>query len=218
MIKNLKLLSLAAAIVVMMAMASVSLRADTLQAAGLMNLNPTAQSNCTTASGGCQAVTFGTINILATQPGETITSSSVTLPDFDLGWTGSAASFNPSSGPLGVTINGQTLTGNIGWEELTGSNTGGFTLTVGLTGLAGGGTDPVLDAFAANGNGNGNLTFQFAPDGITSISGLVANTSAEDNISVSGTLATPEPASLSLVGIGLLGFAFAFRKRIKAVA
>lgn len=219
MVKSFKLLSLIAAVAVVMAAASVTSKADSIQLAGLINFTPTATSNCTSSPSGCQDVTFSGLRVLATNPSEAVSSSSVSFPTFDLGWSGSAATFNPTSGPLSISINGSSaLTGTIAWEGLSTMGVGGFQLNVGLNGLTGGGSDAVLQSFAANGQGSGILTFQFTTANLTSVMSLVDSSVALPNNSVSATLTTPEPASLGLFGIGLLGLAFAYRRRLKALA
>lgn len=195
--KGIKVLGFAALLTVVTVAASVSSRADEIFTSGMMVFTSTAQSKCATASGGCQAVTFLFGSVLATIPGETILTSSVSLPSFDLGWNGSAATFNPTSGSLAVTINGQTLDGTVGWEDLTASGSGGFSLSLGLSGLTGGGSDPALTNFATAGSGSGVLTYQFvaALGGPTTVAGLVGS-SGLLLTSVSGTFAS-QPISAS---------------------
>lgn len=219
MVRNLKLLSLIAAVAVVMMAASVKSKADDLQINGLINFTPVGTSNCTSSPSGCQDVTFGSLSVAATNPSETITSSSVSFPSFDLGWSGTAATFNPTSGPLAISINGSSaLTGDIVWESLMASGAGGYQLDVSLNNLIGGGSDPILNAFALNGQGSGILTFQFTIPSMTSVQSLVDSTVALPNNSVSATLTTPEPASLCLFGTGLLGLGLLLRRRLQAAA
>lgn len=219
MVRNLKLLSLVAAVAVVMMAASVKSKADDLQINGLINFTPVAASNCTSSPSGCQDVTFGSLGVAATNPSESISSSSVSFPSFDLGWSGTAATFNPASGPLAISINGSSaLTGDIVWESLMTSGSGGYQLDVSLNNLTGGGSDPILNAFALNGQGSGILTFQFTIPSMTSVQSLVDSSAALPNNSVSATLTTPEPASLCLFGTGLLSLGLLLRRRLQAAA
>lgn len=218
--KKLKAVGLVAAVAVFMVAASGISKADDIQIGGLVSFAPTSSSNCASPTTGCQSVTFSNLTVLATNPSESINPSttSVSFPTFDLGFWGSAATFNPMSGALSVSINGQTLTGNIAWENLVATGSGGFQLDVSLNGLTGGGTDSVLGAFAAHGQGSGILTFQFTAGSLNSDQALVDSKTGLSNNSLSATLSTPEPASLGLFGIGLLALAFVYRRRLKALA
>lgn len=220
MLKNLKVFGLVAAVAVFMVAASATSKADDIQIGGLVSFSPVANSQCSGSTTGCQAVSFSNLTVLATNPSEPVNSSTspVSFPTFNLGYWG-GATFSPSSGALSITINGQTLTGNIAWDSLVTTGSGGFQLDVSLSGLAGGGTDSILDAFTSHGQGNGILTFQFlAGSGITSDQALADSIAPLPNNSVSATLSTPEPASLGLFGIGLLALAFVYRRRLKALA
>lgn len=219
MVKKLKVFGVVAAAAVFMVAASTTSKADDIQIGGLVSFSQTANTNCSGSTTGCQAVSFSNLTVEATNPSEPVTSSMspVSFPSFDLGYWG-GATFSPASGALSVTINGQTLTGNIAWDSLVATGSGGFQLDVSLNGLTGGGTDSILSAFASHGQGNGILTFQFTAGGITSVQALADSTAALPNNSVSATLSTPEPASLGLFGIGLLALAFVYRRRLKALA
>ncbi|MDE3179184.1 MAG: PEP-CTERM sorting domain-containing protein [Acidobacteriota bacterium] len=217
MSKPIKYFGLIAAMAAMLCFASTITKADDINIAG--NINLTGQS-CTAGACQSQNVTFNSVSVLSTNPSpDSLVGSSVSLPNFNLGYN-SGAVFTPSSGS--VAINGGaagSLTGTINWMNLVqGGTQGTFDLTVGLSGITGTpGSSPVLQSFLSSGQASGVLTFQFtAAPGLTTVQSLVAmNDPNGINTTISGSVTTPEPASLCLFGFGLLMLAFVYRRRMQ---
>ncbi|MGH9397899.1 MAG: PEP-CTERM sorting domain-containing protein [Terriglobia bacterium] len=220
MIKPIRFLGVVAAMSVMMCFATSITKANDVNMA--INMAFTGQS-C--SGGACQSqnVAFNNGTVLSTNPSpDSLSGAAVTFPNFNLSYS-SGAVFTPSNGVF--SINGGSagsLAGTINWMNLVqGGTQGTFDLGVGLTGITGTpGTSGVLDSFISNAKGDGILTFQFnSGPTLTSIQSLVAmNDPNGTQTSLSGTLSTPEPASLCLFGIGLLGLAFVYRRRMQTTA
>lgn len=125
--------------------------------------------------------------------------------------TGTAPQYTVTqSAPISFSfVNGATtyLTGNLELDSL------------GVVGSTGNFNDDLVGNLQITG---GTLDSLF-PSGILGLtidlpSGKTIGTGTVDATLSSGEINAPEPASLSLFGIGLLGFAFLFRKRIRALA
>lgn len=222
MTKTLKILALAVAVAVMFTIASTASRADDINFSGAMAF---AGQGCTAGACASQNVTFGAnTTVSSTNPSpDSLVGAAVSLPSFNLSLSGSNPVFSPASGAISInagdTNGAGDLAGTISWMDIVpGGTPGAYNVNVGLNGITGtSGTSSVLDAFLSSGHASGLVTFQFTVDNATSVQQLVtADTATAFNTSESGSVTTPEPASLLLFGTGLLGFAFLLRRKVLA--
>ena len=116
------------------------------------------------------------------------------------------------SGTLYITDAQHTnLTGSITWIDITTVGTGGIldlNGTVNLTGITYPGTNNDLGALAAAGSASDVVTFQFVP-----AKSLTTLKSQGGVSSYSGAIVVPEPSTVTLVGLGLMGLLALSRRR-----
>jgi PEP-CTERM motif len=112
------------------------------------------------------------------------------------------------TGVLHITdANNVDLTGSLMWDNITTYGVGGIlnlTGVVNLTSITYGGTGVDLGTLANGGSASDVVTFQFVPAmTLTQLVASSASTSYSGSISNSST-SVPEPASVSLLGLGAL--------------
>jgi len=207
-------------------MVATSAMADTIAWSGAFNI--------TGNGSGTVTLTFSPGSILsATNPNNTADTTLVAnggQANYSLTFVTSTAAVTNYSVGSGVFAPGSTnlslgdavdgkATGTLAYLSMTNAAPGNFAITLNFTGvtytLGTGPADAALQSLTSNGAG-GSLTYQFSANGVTDVNSL-ANFNGSVNSSYSASLsAVPEPASLALLGSGLLaGGNFVRRKYAK---
>jgi hypothetical protein len=130
------------------------------------------------------------------------------------------ANFSPGNGNISIgNATTGTFSGGINFLSIVNPAAGFYNVEMNLSNITvTSGTSALLSTWAASSpftNGAGTMTFSFSsgPQSLTNLMGIGAGTTLTD--SLQGTVTpVPEPASLALLGTGLLALAFVFKRRL----
>lgn len=217
-LQKLKVVGLVAIAAAAMITAPATMRADTINLGGLSSIvtftNDTTLSDCGSVTN-CQNVSFSGVQVAnpITPSDAAILGAAVTISNDYVGWDGFSTTFNPNPGSLSINYGGNSMTGNVSWQSITATGSGGFAFNLGLSDITvgAGTTDPIMNAFVSN-PGNGIITFQFV--GLPNTVGDLLSQTGTLQTSLSGTVSTPEPSSLMLFGSGALGVLGLLRRKL----